>query len=375
MSEYQYYEFLAVDRPLSHEDQARLRSLSSRARITATSFTNEYNWSNFRGDPLALMRDFFDLHLYLANWGSRRLMIRLPAHLVDRRLLDHIGDAMDGISVEPAGDKVILDIDRSPEDGGNAEYLEEDGSGRLASLAALRADLLAGDTRLYYLLWLMAVEEEGIEPDEPEPLPGLGPMTGALEAFVAFFGIDSDLAAAAAERTAFAPIPAGAAEATIAALDGPEKTRLLLRVFDGDPLVAAELRAKVRAGLPPAPAVAPRTAGDLLARAEEVREERARQEAQRKAEERRLAEQKALRERRARMDVLIRRGEAVWQEVETEIERRNAKGYGAATDLLFDLHAIAEEHGRTVNFSRRIADIRKRHETKKAFLARIEGLE
>jgi hypothetical protein len=371
MSAYQYYEFRAIDRPLTREDQAALRSLSTRAQITATSFVNEYNYGDFKGDPLKLMRQYFDLHLYLANWGSRQLMIRLPAHLVDRRLLDHIGDAVDGIDVEPAGDRVILDIQRNLED---SEYLEE-ASSWLASLAPLRSDLLAGDIRLYYLLWLMAVEEEGIEPDEPEPLPGIGPMTGALKAFAEFFNIDLDLVEAAAERAAFVPIPAGAAEATIAALDGLEKNKLLLRVFDGDPLVAAELRAKVRAALPPAPAVTPRTAGDLLARAEAIREEHEREAAKRKAEERRKAEQKALRERRARMDVLIKRGEAVWQEVETEIERRNASAYDRATDLLFDLHSIAEEHGKTVDFSRRLADIRKRHEAKKAFLTRIEGLE
>jgi hypothetical protein len=41
MSEYQYYEFLAVDRPLDERQQAEVRALSTRARITATSFTNE----------------------------------------------------------------------------------------------------------------------------------------------------------------------------------------------------------------------------------------------------------------------------------------------------------------------------------------------
>ena len=51
MSEYQYYEFLAVDQPLGKEDIAALRSLSTRARITATSFTNHYNWGDFKGDP------------------------------------------------------------------------------------------------------------------------------------------------------------------------------------------------------------------------------------------------------------------------------------------------------------------------------------
>ena len=34
MSEYQYYEFLAVDRPLDERQQAEVRALSTRARVT-----------------------------------------------------------------------------------------------------------------------------------------------------------------------------------------------------------------------------------------------------------------------------------------------------------------------------------------------------
>lgn len=52
MSEYQYYEFRALDRPLTAEQQ-RLRSLSSRAEISATRFTSEYSFGGFRGDPWA----------------------------------------------------------------------------------------------------------------------------------------------------------------------------------------------------------------------------------------------------------------------------------------------------------------------------------
>ncbi len=44
MSEYQYYEFQAVDRPLDTAEQAELRVLSTRARITATGFVNHYDW-------------------------------------------------------------------------------------------------------------------------------------------------------------------------------------------------------------------------------------------------------------------------------------------------------------------------------------------
>jgi hypothetical protein len=60
MSEYQYYEFLAVDRPLDERQQAEVRALSTRARITATSFTNEYHWGNFRGDPRTMLERYYD---------------------------------------------------------------------------------------------------------------------------------------------------------------------------------------------------------------------------------------------------------------------------------------------------------------------------
>ena len=51
MSEYQYYEFQAIDRPLTSRQMDELRKLSTRAEITPTSFTNEYHWGDFRGDP------------------------------------------------------------------------------------------------------------------------------------------------------------------------------------------------------------------------------------------------------------------------------------------------------------------------------------
>jgi hypothetical protein len=43
MSEYQYYEFLAIDRPLTEDEIDELRELSTRATITPVSFSNEYH--------------------------------------------------------------------------------------------------------------------------------------------------------------------------------------------------------------------------------------------------------------------------------------------------------------------------------------------
>ncbi|MBI4563726.1 MAG: hypothetical protein HY716_03410 [Planctomycetes bacterium] len=43
MSEYQYYEFLAIDRPLTEHEMKELRSISTRAHITPTIFVKAYS--------------------------------------------------------------------------------------------------------------------------------------------------------------------------------------------------------------------------------------------------------------------------------------------------------------------------------------------
>lgn len=42
MSEYQYYEFAAIDRPLTRAEMAELRAVSTRAVITPSGFVNHY---------------------------------------------------------------------------------------------------------------------------------------------------------------------------------------------------------------------------------------------------------------------------------------------------------------------------------------------
>ena len=71
MSEYQYYEFQAVDKPLTEKDMEILRDLSTRAQITPTGFVNEYHWGDFKGDPLKLVAKYFDAFLYWCWYGCR----------------------------------------------------------------------------------------------------------------------------------------------------------------------------------------------------------------------------------------------------------------------------------------------------------------
>jgi len=151
VSEYQYYEFLALDRPLSTAEQAEVRRLSTRARITATSFTNEYHWGDFRGSPDELMRRYYDAHLYFANWGTHRVMFRLPRTLLDPGVAEqYCVDPQ--VSVSATRDHVILDMTSEDEPG----YWEEDLEGSLSAIVGARAELAAGDLRPLYLAWLSA---------------------------------------------------------------------------------------------------------------------------------------------------------------------------------------------------------------------------
>lgn len=319
MSEYQYYEFRAIDRPLSEADRRELRKLSTRARITATSFTNHYNFGDFRGDPAKLMRRWFDLHVYKADWGSRRLMIRLPKGLLQPGLADLFLRNVEDASLTTSGDNLILDISLNDLEQKDDDYLD-DGSRWAPRLAALRADVLGGDLRVFYLLWLMAVESGDADPAEPEPLPGIGPLTAALKVFVDFIRIDPDLAHAAAER-------AGAM--------AESKSDALPR----------------------------RTAGELLARATVVHETRIKRQATHRA--------RALNKQ---LESLRQRGEAVWDEIESNIALRLPARYDKACKLLRDLKTLAELDRASEEFNRRLSALRKRHSRKRQFIVRLEEL-
>ena len=370
MSEYQYYEFLAIDRPLDRAARDALRSISSRARITVTSFTNHHEWGDLKGDPREFMERWFDLHLYLANWGTRRLMLRMPARSVNRKDIDRFLRKIDWIEVWTSGGNLIVDIQRDKE-GANDDW--DDGSGRLAALAPLRTDMLSGDLRLFYLLWLTAVQDELVPEDEIEPLQGIAPLTGALEAFADFFGIDPDLVEAAAELGAdHTVVSRDELRKALAVIPEREKIELLLRVIDGDCYAGAELRSRLRRKSP-APATH-RTAGTLRMRAQEIREERERADAERREAERRRQAAEAEKARRVRLKALKQRGASVWREIEDRIERRNPAGYDQAMSVLSDLQALAVEEGSQDDFNSRVGSIRARHDKKGKFIERLNKL-
>ena len=183
MSEYQYYEFRALERPLNKSEQAELHSCSSRATITSSRFVNEYHWGDFRGEPEEWMRRYFDAHLYFANWGSSSLMLRLPLSALDNTLLAEfvqptLSDAgsgfADALELISTAEHWVLVWRFNDDSGYSDRFCDEEGAEWLDRLLPLRDELLGGDSRPLYLGWLARVcaGELGDEDVEPPCLPG-----------------------------------------------------------------------------------------------------------------------------------------------------------------------------------------------------------
>lgn len=198
MNEYQYYEFVALDQPLSSTAMAELRQVSARAEITSTRFRNEYRWGDLKADPIALLARYFDVHVYFANWGSRRLIFRLPVRAVNIGLLRAYFPG-DTAALTVTGRYAIVDLRSDACEPSDAWY---DGARVTAALTPLRSMLLRGDRRVAYLAWLLAVQAGEVDLDATEPLAvaGLAEVgAAALDALIRFLRLDPRLLAAAAE--------------------------------------------------------------------------------------------------------------------------------------------------------------------------------
>lgn len=381
MSQYQYYEFLAIDRPLTREEQDAVGAFSTRARITTTSFSNEYHWGDFRGDPNRLMQRYYDAHLYVSNWGTHRLMLRLPIALLDPETAeDYCVDDQAHASV--SGRFLVLDFTSTEEEG----YFgfEEDAPGTLSSLIGVRAELAAGDLRPLYIAWLAGgcstwnldseAYGDGIEPPLP---PGLGQLTAGQQALADFLRVDKDLLAIAAEDSpriaATAKDPAVLAE-WVSRLPEAQKNDYLVRLMQGESnIVSAELQRRHRDSSATAtPVPERRSVAAMFAEADRRQKESARRvalEIAEAAELRALAQTQA---REKRLDALALEGDLAWSRVDELIATRKPTEYDAALTLLTDLGGLAEREDRIGQFTARTSALRHAHARKISLMERFD---
>ncbi len=364
MSEYQYYEFQAIDRPLTQEEQQAVARLSSRVHPHPHQAVFVYHWSSFPGDSEEILANYYDAMLYMANWGSRQLMFRFPHTALDHKAADvycqpHI--VQDYVSFSTVGEYTILNIEFHEEEGsGWAE-----GEGWLPAMLSLRDDILRGDYRTFYLAWLKTVEVEDLLDSilEPPVPPGLKSLSPALRTFVQFFEIDEMLVQVAAEASGDREAqPEGWLQSALARLPGQERDTFLLRLAQGEPHLSVELNRRLREIWPlPKTELPPRrTVGQLRREAKDRRE----RERRRRAEE---AEAKRVQE----LEALARREAEAWAEVESLIEQMQAKPYDEAVQILVQLRNLAEYRGEEAVFQQRLNYIHEKYSRRPGLLRRL----
>ncbi|HQY92896.1 hypothetical protein [Caldilinea sp.] len=280
MSEYQHYEWRTIDRRLTAAERAAVNELSSHIEVSSSDAWVDYEWGDFKHDPLEVLARYFDAFLYYANWGAQQLAFRFPQNLLDAERLQPYLWA-ECAELARVGDDYILSIAAPDQDLPDWEELACD----LEELLSLRDDILQGDLRLLYLVWLLGAgvygglgemdteEESDLEPPLP---PGLDQLSPALTAFINFMGIDPFLVQAAAQDNASPAMPEQPDLAhALDLLPSAERDDFLRRLLQGEANLQLELRRRLREVMQPAaapaPLAAPRTFASLATAADELR--------------------------------------------------------------------------------------------------------
>lgn len=356
MSEYQYYEFQAIDRTLTEEERTEIGSWSSRTTPSSTQAIFTYSYGQFPKSAKKVVEKFFDAMLYLSNWGTKQLIFRLPRTIVDGKLLTPYCFS-DMVSISVIEGYAILDICFSDEEGGG--WIE--GEGWLSSLIPLRNDILNGDYRMLYLAWLHAINlaydvDNCVDELEPPVPHNLQSITASLRSFIDLFEIDNDLVAAAVEASVTTYKESTLdIETEIAKLSVEERTNFLVRLAKGerhiDRLLLKRLRelspGKMQTDQNP---IKRRNIAELLKSAHKISERR-------KEQERQQAEQ----ERIYKLTELAKQETELWGKITILIEQKKPKAYDEAVEILEDLRDLSKYLNQVDQFQLKIDHIHENY--------------
>lgn len=374
MSEYQRYEFMTVERPLTGEQLDAVEALSSHIEATSTHAIIEYNWGDFKHDPIDVLRKYFDGFLYWANWGSPQLAFRFPPGILPANLIEGY-DLDDFVTFTRKANYDILDIQF-----GEMEAPDEWTEYELGSLIAIRDELMEGDLRGLYIVWLAAqrmiqgyeedeeIEEEDYEITVPPVPPGFSTLTAAQYALAELLQLPEELLVATAQHSEAAVSSANDDFASWVRLLSQERQQeYLVRLAHNEPglsrILARELRevGQDKSGIRP-------SAGEHVTYAtlqSESRTIKGRLERE-KREQERLARLRHLQEIHDHQD-------SYWNQINQAVERSSGSGYDEALKLLIELRDSANQFNETQKFQDRFRSWVRSHLRRPALVKRLQS--
>lgn len=376
MSEYQYYEFAAIDQPLTRAEMEELRAVSTRAKITPTGFVNHYEWGDLKADPADWMRRYFDAFVHTANWCSCRLALRVPLAIFSKAELKPYATKY-ALAIKASDKHWIFDWTLN-ESQDYDRFAEEDGNGWMRRLLPLRNELLRGDLRSLYLGWLAdtgggELRDDALEPDVP---PGLAELSPAQQALIEFLGIDPDMLAAASAGSA----PVGRAEVEDdSCLDAwlgdwsRDNMAVVLKLIATGQGQEAERRVRFHhaAWLKAHRAFAPVARKRTLAELRELAKSASGHRLEREAQERAMREAENRRQREDYLRRLMTDVKQHWEAIEVQAKRGSASGYGQAVRAIADLAEGYRLTSSPKEFERALRHFLVRHATRGALLRRL----
>jgi hypothetical protein len=375
MSEYQYFEFVAVDGPISDEGLRYARGCSSRAEVSRFRWHNVYHFGSFHGSEETLLRHY-DAHFYVANWGTVRLGLALPAASLPREAVEPYLRGRerheDTLSLKEVGDRCIVWWERNEEGG----WWQTQGEGGIDELIGVREEILRGDYRALFLGWLADFRpDEWTNPKDRAvlvpPIPGgLDRLSPAQAALIKHFPVDRDALTVAASLSQ-ASIPERLPAATVVqGLSVSEMRALLERVAKGEGTkVMAELN-RLAAPPPAAAGVSTLSCVDFAAKVRAVRGARREAEAE-AASAKRKREEEA---RRQRLASVMERADRIWADLDPLMAQKVTAAYDQVAAQLKELRDAHDQAGESETFRQKLTAFRERYARRPAMMRRIEDL-
>ncbi|MFL5691313.1 MAG: hypothetical protein ACJ795_05855 [Ktedonobacteraceae bacterium] len=368
MSEYQRYEFMTIDRPLTRAQLDAVDALSSHIEASSTHALIEYHWGDFKHDPIKVLHKFFDGFLYWANWGAPELALRFPHGILPVDLIDGY-DLDDFVTFTQHPDYDILDIHFGEMEGPD-EWIEYE----LGSLIAIRDELMEGDLRALYIVWLAGQsmmgsydEEEDYEISVPAVPPAFDKLTAAQQALAELLQVPQELLVAAARHSNAAMLSTDDDFVAWVELLTPERrSSYLVRLAHNEPglsrLLVKELRELSQGKTKVTPSTGEHvTYATLIAESKAIKAQLERE----KREQERLARQRHL------QDIRDHQNE-YWHQVDLAVTRGSGTGYDEAVRLLIELREVADQFKEIQEFQARFRAWVRPHLRRPALVKRLQ---
>ncbi|EFH89199.1 hypothetical protein [Ktedonobacter racemifer] len=367
MSEYQRYEFMTSDRPLTRAQLDAVNALSSHIEASSTHALIEYQWGNFKHDPIKVLYTFFDGFLYWANWGSPELALRFPHGILPAELINGY-DLDEFVTFTRHPDYDILDIHF-----GEMESPDEWIDYELGSLISIRDELMDGDLRSLYVVWLASQrmmgngDEEDDEINVPPVPPAFSKLTAAQQALAELLQVPQELLAAAAQHSqATAPSTDDDVAAWVKLLPPDRCSDYLIRLAHNEPRLSRLLVKELRE-------LNPRKASPIFPRGERVpyatlfaesRTIKARQEREERERQQEIHQQ--------HLQDIHDHQDNYWHQVDQAVTRGSGAGYDEAVRVLIELRETASHFQKNQEFQERFSAWVQPHLRRPAFVKRLQ---